>query len=969
MIKKYKIIAALTALTFILSIDPVGVNTSVMADTNIIKTSDYNYNSPSEVPSTMSYTDSSTGKTYTLNLQKKVYKQTTLTFPAIRLPWTSALNYSQMRHGTPAGLTTEYGQYTNTGTSDLNGNITMLEAYRDADNPVTVNGDSLHGNRQIWWHDGKTDVKHTHVDDRTFGDYYIPMGYYSCDNPTTSTPMPQQKNLVFTYNGVTYSTDYKIDENTQSETSSPLTYCDWDRFQMFNYTFSVDSPECVGPGYQIPYGPYIDHTCYEMCTVKDIGLYSGTLYSKAKWAGVYSLNVPDQPSQPSGGQGGEITFSPPQCSWTNIGKTNGYPVMVTLDKPVVVHQWVQNYTKSTTTTTWSSSYTPPVPPDKDGKGGSAGGWSSPVYSSNTVTTNIPVTFNVTYTANPIAISGGCTPSTVSNSGGQILVPEGGYRYLSASTTYVQKKDTPVAPQPDPDCLTGDEHNGSKTTSAIEIGELQQVDPPKNPTGNAGPYNVDYTDPLLSLDEPSSYWINTDLNVNINAFDPPGKYNPSGQSGLRSANYFVSDSSHYYRNSSGSFSGNSSINLSDGMYKINLNDSDIAGNTNQMQRQTYYVDTTAPTALFSVPSGIFQGTGVTRKPSQHGTNDGFYGTLTLNDNLSGINSVSYAWAFSDSDSGASYTNIYTSPYTYTDRYQESITREIEKPVGDRLFLHVKVQDTAGNLTYKVFGPYEDPIKLKSFEVTDVKDPAWDSVFWKDPVTGGFKDPTKVVYPVNKLPIDGDSHPTLKNAFPKKGYAFYFDITSEYLYRDKDRIEIVPTFYYYDGKSRVRVDCYYNLNNNPLTEVGSKLDTLTLNLNTNKYGKVLIGNLPKLTLTEGVRIDKGKEWSQWKGNIQYTDGKIQWWYGKYFLPPTSIFVKHGETPRPENVLNKNYIIINFEIVGYKNGIETLSQDQIYSYVENNWVAEGGPKSSNYQPGDVMVYDNTYSTLSDYKAYIIQ
>ncbi|OPJ60673.1 hypothetical protein [Clostridium oryzae] len=210
---------------------------------------------------------------------------------------------------------------------------------------------------------------------------------------------------------------------------------------------------------------------------------------------------------------------------------------------------------------------------------------------------------------------------------------------------------------------------------------------------------------------------------------------------------------------------------------------------------------------------------------------------------------------------------------------------------------------------------------------------------------------------------------KTEIISNSYLFLY-LTTEFLYREEDRIEVQPTFFYWDGKTRVPVDVYYNSANNELTRLGSPQDLQKINLNTSRYGDVLIGNLSDLTLTKGVRICKGREWTNgWKGEIQYSDGKIQFWYGKYFLPATSVFVKQGDQPNTENFLRNKNIIINFDIVAYKNGIETLSDDQEYYYSPGQWKTEGGPKSSEYEPGDVMVYDNKHTVLSDFRSFIIQ
>ncbi len=394
---------------------------------------------------------------------------------------------------------------------------------------------------------------------------------------------------------------------------------------------------------------------------------------------------------------------------------------------------------------------------------------------------------------------------------------------------------------------------------------------------------------------------------------------------------------------------------------------------------YNVDWTKPEIKFNMDGKqIFsEANGAIRKESILGKDDSFYGKLKVEDNLSGVKFIEYKWTYGKKKPSSGYTRIYESENTDTDRSGEVIEKEIEKPVGDNLYLHIKAGDVAGDNTgnkkndnYECFGPFEDPIKLLDFQVTDIRDPRWTSVFWDDNSYQKYKD---VTYKANELPIDEASHPTLRNALPKKGYSFYFDITSEYLYRDADRIEIVPSYYYVDDKNnRVPVDLYYNKENNPLIMYGSAEDDLKFNLDTEKYGSVWIGGISKLTLTKGVRIVKGREWKEkggWKDEIQYTDGKIQWWYGKYLIPATSIFVKQGDIPRPENIVQSDNVIINFQIVAYKNGIETLSSDQIFTYIPNQWKHEGGPKNNNYKPGDVILYDNKYSALSDYKAHVIQ
>lgn len=393
---------------------------------------------------------------------------------------------------------------------------------------------------------------------------------------------------------------------------------------------------------------------------------------------------------------------------------------------------------------------------------------------------------------------------------------------------------------------------------------------------------------------------------------------------------------------------------------------------------YKLDWTNPDIDFSVQPGIFStDRNAVRKASQKGEGDAFYGTLTFSDNLSGCKSLEYGWTFGNHPGNANYEQIYSSGYTGNDRSSETITREIEKPVGDDLYLHTKLVDMAGNETDKTFGPFEDPIKLKNFRVIDVTDPNWENIFWKDSSDKlsdlnqrpGLSQPTEKEFKVNELPLDANSNPY--KIYAKKGYTFYFKMDSEYLYRDYDRIEITPAFYYWDGTKRVQVDAYYNKDNNPFIKVGSEQDTYKINTFASKvspHGNVQIGGYNKLTLTKAVRDFKGRPfYNGWKDEIQYVDGKEQYWYGQYYLPDNTIFAPKGKSPRPENVLKKNYIIINFQIKAYKNGPETNSSSQIFTYVPGQWTAENGPKLAKYKVGDVIVYDNKYRVFSNFRSVI--
>ena|GEM_PF-1497482 len=665
------------------------------------------------------------------------------------------------------------------------------------------------------------------------------------------------------------------------------------------------------------------------------------------YAGTVQLNSNPKPN-PSGS--GNIIFIPNQFDWTNKYKTaegqGSYPIEVKYqgDNPVTEKGVVTIH------------HDEPVP---DTTVTGSDGKPQTVHHPN-ITWNKEVSFDVKYELQSMAVSGDAS-GTINGADGTInITKEGKNLQLSAVGTWKQPEYTLPAP-------------GAYET----LGTPTMPQTPAQPTGSSGSYNIDWTKPDLTMDSPSSKWVNQPLDVNIKAEDQPNL------SGLKTATWNVTDSSHYERNSNGDFSGSDKIHLNDGIYSIKLDAEDNATNTNTKSNSTYYVDTTKPNVNFSVSPGIFQGNGVTRKASAEGQGDGFYGTLSYSDNLSGVNNVRYSWTFgSGSDDTGAYTTIYSSNYTYTDRYQENLSSEIEKPVGDDLYLHVKVIDTAGNETDSKFGPYEDPIKLKNFRVTDVRDPNWDKVFWTD---DSFTKKTGNYYDAPRLPIDFNSnplHPSDGNSAhpsgaPKKGYAFYYQLTSEYLYRLNDQVTITPTFYWTDGSNqRIPVDLYYTTDVNTLVKAGSIADKQQFNMNMNDItmngdkNKILIGNLQKEVLFDSVRLHQyNVPYAGWKGNIQYQYGKEQYWYGKYFIPATSRVYPKGSEINPQNELKDGYIIINFQTVGKKNGAETNSSDQTFTYVPDQWKAEGGPKYSPYQSGDIILYDGNKSVLDDYNSQITQ
>lgn len=640
--------------------------------------------------------------------------------------------------------------------------------------------------------------------------------------------------------------------------------------------------------------------------------------------------------------GGKIVFNPNDTDWTNLGKTGEgtgrYPIEVKYDGEnpaigkgsVTWHHFEEGKTEIILTGN------PPVPTEVQGP---------PIEMDHSDS------FDVKFPLDNITVTGDGNGSFGGDGGTVYIEKEGEGLKLEATGRWGQAEYNEPKP---PD--------GNDTLSSMDIPNA-----PLDPKGQSGLYNIDWTKPEIYIDNPQSKWVKDPVPypVKVTVDD--------NLSGFSNGSVDVTDSSHYSRNNSDSLphaekSYSKTVMLHDGMYKIAVNATDRATNDNADSKSTYYIDGTDPEVTFNIKPGIFSvENGAVRKPSKKGIDDGFYGELTASDNLSGVAKIQYGWTFENKKNDVKYEVIYTSPYTYTDRYQERIKKEIEKPVGDNLFLHIELWDTAGNYTYKVFGPYEDPIKLRDFQVTDVRDPKWQEVFWKD------NKPTGVHFKANKLPLDNTSNPIYKNADMKKGYSFYFDVISEYLYREEDKIVITPTLYWVKDGKKVPVDMYYQLNNNPFIKMGSEEDTIKLHMKV-KRKKTVIGELSELVLKKSVRICKGREWlgiggwrHKYPADVQYKDGKEQYWYGKYLIPQTAVFVKKGDSPRPENILEGGEILINFQIIAYKNGIETLSKDQIYVYIPKQWKAEGGPKSNKYTEGDIILYNNKKSTLDDFRTNI--
>jgi len=377
------------------------------------------------------------------------------------------------------------------------------------------------------------------------------------------------------------------------------------------------------------------------------------------------------------------------------------------------------------------------------------------------------------------------------------------------------------------------------------------------------------------------------------------------------------------------------------------------------------DTSAPSQNYASTSGIYKIdlTVPTLKfnwDNQDWYKDGKHGfiyapenkiNITVGDNLSGINEVKYAWT-QDSNypdpSTMSNIGITTPEGTNSTASTSIMIHDTQDRIKD-WYLHVYVKDRAGNVSRSTQQIYIE-CSLNSFRITDITDRQWEDVFWNPNYATGVS--TGRCFYVNEMPVD--RHPT-KKIVAKKGYAFYFDISSKGLNGNADTVKFTPRFYYIKSLSNedimnaYEVDLYYDLDNEYLIKYGSDRDKFVMNykMNGNFYN---IGGLGRLTLNKDVR--------------SISDSKNATWYGRFALMPSTKAVKK-DTPIVVNgkvnydvFLKKGYILVNFKIEGYKNGTK------VFDYTPDEWGLEGGPKDKNlYYAGDTIIFDLEHSALDDY------
>jgi hypothetical protein len=320
------------------------------------------------------------------------------------------------------------------------------------------------------------------------------------------------------------------------------------------------------------------------------------------------------------------------------------------------------------------------------------------------------------------------------------------------------------------------------------------------------------------------------------------------------------------------------------------------------------------------------------------------------------------------------------------------------------------------------------RLYDFRITDISDPVWDDVdkTYYVGARGIDGQARSDIDASDTLPIRAGSHPTYRNAIPKHGYHFKFNVkTKGNMFDYDDGIRITPTFYYVPktgtNNSHVQpVDLYYHDGNNKFIKIGSDRDRtrlyITLNARDRKvpqsdlqntapyfglsfadymnqianrqvyvgkyswqiipqYLRTFIGLNPDAT-TYGINIPPNATADQQYRSLL----SVQQWYGQYSLPATLYAVPKGTNiydngPLYEDspiFLRNGYLLVNFQIETLQNGDPETPYLRYYNTPHaNQWLIEGFNytitdafgKSFVFHNGDVILIDLDASSSGDY------
>lgn len=344
-------------------------------------------------------------------------------------------------------------------------------------------------------------------------------------------------------------------------------------------------------------------------------------------------------------------------------------------------------------------------------------------------------------------------------------------------------------------------------------------------------------------------------------------------------------------------------------------------------------------------------------------------------------------------------------------------------------YVAIDSIFVNVSGRIYG-------LTMYDITDY--PTWKDVFRsKDSLTLTGTNYTVGINDQNGLatgrlakytfPLVNGSHPTYETVGAVKlGYCTRFNFTTIGDLYKEDKVKIVPKFYYVDakGQNRQEVDLYYTETfegkRNYMVKVGSdkdKLNTKSYMLG-DKYWQVPDIEIAATSYVTGKTIKDVKaqkdilfnfgemsmsnSFRTYSGTSSYTPSKtipstvdpktviqsVQKWYGEYYLPSdvhvlpkgydlNSFIRDNGAIDFNESIWLKNgYIIVNFEIVTFKEGKEDghlsyINKDNALKGYCNMWKMEGSQlvktdSSGNtfeFKYGDYLMYYTDKTAAQDY------
>lgn len=280
--------------------------------------------------------------------------------------------------------------------------------------------------------------------------------------------------------------------------------------------------------------------------------------------------------------------------------------------------------------------------------------------------------------------------------------------------------------------------------------------------------------------------------------------------------------------------------------------------------------------------------------------------------SGIKDIKYAWSQAVTKPTAGWTIANGSFST------------IQEEEG-LWYLHVEATDNAGNVTYECFGTYMiETFKLEKFRIVMVRDLHLENYYYNS-FTGKYDD--RPMY-VNSMAVDGISFGNMVDGLTK-GYKFEFELDSRSFNDNTDTIIIEPHFFTTDGFARDEAerDLYWEDSKHQIFKVGEG------------------GHREWKTIT----LDASNR------TIKSDNEAI--WRGEYLIPGSSWAVSKGTTKAQAKSRNlKRDIIVNFHIMGYKDGVLQ------FDYNAEQWELERTTNKYPYIIGDVIRYSWDKNCLDD-------